>query len=244
MVTEGNWLAKTMNVPIGKSAVLIVLVVMVLGWTIHFPSPCQADKQVMHVQKELARRGYNPGPADGHWGALTAAAVRQFQTDEGLTVSGELDEATIAALGLEDTADQQMDDSDYLIPFSNIGWAEPITSAEFVAHNKMGSGGDVVSGDGTGSIRVRPSDITILKSGESPADYAISLEPRNLSMPSVGGICMFTSRGENLLRHAGTGIVLVVGDTLNVGQLKWAGQLITSGVVVVRDEGLELIHFE
>jgi len=54
-------------------------------------------KQAQHV---LLQRGYQPGVADGVWGKNTRAALKQFQRDHGLAVSGELDAPTLAALGL------------------------------------------------------------------------------------------------------------------------------------------------
>ncbi|MEM9632659.1 MAG: peptidoglycan-binding protein [Pseudomonadota bacterium] len=55
-------------------------------------------KTVEFVQRSLADRGYDPGPADGIWGRRTAAAVKAFQRSEGLTQSGVIDEALVSAL--------------------------------------------------------------------------------------------------------------------------------------------------
>lgn len=41
---------------------------------------------VSNVQQKLIDAGYDPGPTDNLWGPRTAAAVRKFQTDKGLTV--------------------------------------------------------------------------------------------------------------------------------------------------------------
>ncbi len=43
---------------------------------------------VLDLQRRLIALGYNPGPADGHDGPRTKAAVRLFQIAEGLTVDG------------------------------------------------------------------------------------------------------------------------------------------------------------
>lgn len=43
---------------------------------------------VRDLQRRLARLGYAPGPADGLVGALTREAIRQFEGDQGLTVTG------------------------------------------------------------------------------------------------------------------------------------------------------------
>lgn len=46
------------------------------------------------VQQRLENLGYAPGPIDGEWGPRTAQALRDFQEDNDLPVTGELDDAT------------------------------------------------------------------------------------------------------------------------------------------------------
>jgi PBP1b-binding outer membrane lipoprotein LpoB len=62
-------------------------------------SPSTTNMTLMEAQKRIAALGYDPGPADGKMGARTAAALRRFQSDRGLPVSGKLDPATASALG-------------------------------------------------------------------------------------------------------------------------------------------------
>jgi peptidoglycan hydrolase-like protein with peptidoglycan-binding domain len=50
------------------------------------------------LQTDLQRAGYDPGPIDGIYGPLTAAAVEKLQTDSGLPATGFVDEATSRAL--------------------------------------------------------------------------------------------------------------------------------------------------
>ena len=50
------------------------------------------------AQRKLATLGYNPGPADGAMGGRTATALRSFQKDRNLPVTGKLDAQTIAEL--------------------------------------------------------------------------------------------------------------------------------------------------
>lgn len=52
------------------------------------------------VQTELARRGYYRDPIDGIIGEGTRRALRNFQNDAGLPVTGRMDRATIGELGL------------------------------------------------------------------------------------------------------------------------------------------------
>jgi len=55
---------------------------------------------VMDAQQALAAKGYTPGPIDGVMGPRTRAALRTFQTNSGLPVTGELDGLTLRALAL------------------------------------------------------------------------------------------------------------------------------------------------
>lgn len=50
------------------------------------------------VQSRLTNLGYYRGPIDGKLDESTKAAIRQFQSDQGLVVSGELDAATLESL--------------------------------------------------------------------------------------------------------------------------------------------------
>jgi TonB family protein len=56
--------------------------------------------EARQVQERLRLAGFNPGAADGVPGPQTVPALRQYQTAQGLPVTGLLDEATRQALGL------------------------------------------------------------------------------------------------------------------------------------------------
>src|SRR5436190_6313457 len=58
------------------------------------------DDQVRLAQEALERAGYEIGVPDGQLGPRTIAAIKRFQTDRYLAVTGQLDETTIAALGV------------------------------------------------------------------------------------------------------------------------------------------------
>jgi peptidoglycan hydrolase-like protein with peptidoglycan-binding domain len=55
-------------------------------------------EEVAEVQRRLAERGYAPGPVDGLMGARTAAAIRGYERDAGLTRRGEPTRALLASL--------------------------------------------------------------------------------------------------------------------------------------------------
>jgi photosystem II stability/assembly factor-like uncharacterized protein len=52
------------------------------------------------VQQALNAAGYNVGVADGHAGKQTLAAIKKYQTDRHLPVSGKIDNITLKSLGL------------------------------------------------------------------------------------------------------------------------------------------------
>jgi len=68
------------------------------------PSAAQYDPVVYQAQKALKELGYNPGKPDGLWGKSTESAIKHFQVDNELPVTGKLDEQTKAKLGIVSTA--------------------------------------------------------------------------------------------------------------------------------------------
>jgi peptidoglycan hydrolase-like protein with peptidoglycan-binding domain len=53
---------------------------------------------VREIQQGLQRLGYNPGAADGRMGPKTAAAIRKYQQDNGLTVDGQPSQAVLDSI--------------------------------------------------------------------------------------------------------------------------------------------------
>lgn len=63
----------------------------------------QSDPAVRRAQRELAQRGFDPGPVDGIWGPQTARATEDFQRANSLGTTGRLDSATMQALNSSGT---------------------------------------------------------------------------------------------------------------------------------------------
>lgn len=59
-----------------------------------------SDDLAVDVQRELRRRGYYRGPIDGDVGPGTRAAIRAYQDDRGLAVTGRIDRSLLRALGV------------------------------------------------------------------------------------------------------------------------------------------------
>jgi len=72
------------------------------------PPPVQGELlssgDILIVQQRLDTFNYNPGPINGIWHPQTTEALRAFQAQHGLPVTGELDEATRRALQLPRTS--------------------------------------------------------------------------------------------------------------------------------------------
>lgn len=66
-------------------------------------APAVSRDQVMAMQRALTARNLYQGKADGLWGPKTESALRNFQTQNGLEVTGTLDEPTARALGISAT---------------------------------------------------------------------------------------------------------------------------------------------
>ena len=60
-----------------------------------------STKEVMMVQQALAAEGYDPGRSDGAMTNDTRAAIREFQKDNGIVVTGSLDSKTAQLLGID-----------------------------------------------------------------------------------------------------------------------------------------------
>lgn len=70
------------------------------GRVLFLTTPYLRGADVLSLQQELVKRGYNPGLLDGIYGPVTTKAVRAAQAALGLTVDGEAGPLTFAALNL------------------------------------------------------------------------------------------------------------------------------------------------
>ncbi len=62
------------------------------------PTPPPSDPATRQIQGVLQERGYDPGPLDGVLGKKTREALRRFQKDHHLAVTGEITADTKDAL--------------------------------------------------------------------------------------------------------------------------------------------------
>jgi peptidoglycan hydrolase-like protein with peptidoglycan-binding domain len=64
-------------------------------------SPGPYTEFTKRVQEKLREQGFDAGPVSGDFGSKTQAALAQFQLSRALPASGQLDERTLAELGVE-----------------------------------------------------------------------------------------------------------------------------------------------
>lgn len=90
-----------------------------------YPDPTGQVSQHVHtgfisrVQEKLREQGFAAGPVNGDFGAKTQAALAQFQLSVPLPASGQLDDETLAALGVK--RDE---------PEASAGASQPAAAAE------------------------------------------------------------------------------------------------------------------
>jgi peptidoglycan hydrolase-like protein with peptidoglycan-binding domain len=70
-------------------------------------STAATKKAVQGAQQRLQVLGYEPGSADGVMGSRTVIALKKFQSDHGLSVTGVLDQKTLDALSAKDAKEEQ-----------------------------------------------------------------------------------------------------------------------------------------
>jgi peptidoglycan hydrolase-like protein with peptidoglycan-binding domain len=65
------------------------------------PSPDAYSGFVSKVQEQLRELGFDAGPVNGDFGEKTQAALAQFQISRTIPASGQLDDVTLAELGVQ-----------------------------------------------------------------------------------------------------------------------------------------------
>ena len=106
------------------------------------PSPDAYSGFVSKVQEQLRELGFDAGPVNGDFGEKTQAALAQFQISRTIPASGQLDDVTLAELGVQrersdaqqnadkkSDAEQNADKSDNA-PSANSGASVANDSAE------------------------------------------------------------------------------------------------------------------
>ena len=90
---------RLLPLPLQRSLVsgLLLVVLACSGPAVH----AAPDPVIEAIQRALVERGFDPGKVDGAMGWRTRGAIRAFQRSVGLADTGQTDDATLEALGLE-----------------------------------------------------------------------------------------------------------------------------------------------
>jgi peptidoglycan hydrolase-like protein with peptidoglycan-binding domain len=72
------------------------------GSTQRVSTQSESPQVVRQVQQELNAQGYDAGPANGQFTARTERGVSQFQASQNISPTGQIDQQTLAALGINE----------------------------------------------------------------------------------------------------------------------------------------------
>jgi len=95
-----NMQKTTTKIPL-KNFVLALLVIIAVTGIFWIESAGAYDQTLYEAQKKLKELGYDPGKPDGVMGTKTVTAIKQFQEDSELPVTGLIDEQTEALLNTQ-----------------------------------------------------------------------------------------------------------------------------------------------
>jgi len=84
-----------------KQCCITVIAIILFVLSLSLPASAQYSPEIYQAQKALQDLGYNPGPLDGYWGKATENAVKQFQLDYDMPVTGLVDAQTKSKLGIK-----------------------------------------------------------------------------------------------------------------------------------------------
>jgi hypothetical protein len=118
----------------------------------------QSPELVRQAQQALKDKGIDAGPVDGQWGPLTRQGVKQFQEQNQIQATGQLDQQTLASLGIEQGASASTG--------SSARASEPGASSGSSSSGSNGSAGASASGNGSAA----PGSSA--ESPKAPADAA------------------------------------------------------------------------
>jgi peptidoglycan hydrolase-like protein with peptidoglycan-binding domain len=77
---------------------IVTVIALALALTATPPSAA-ADEKIEQMQKALKAKGHDPGRIDGVMGPQTTAALKAYQKEQRLEVTGQADDTTLAKLG-------------------------------------------------------------------------------------------------------------------------------------------------
>ena len=118
MARHSNW--------VGAGALGLALLLSTASIAQDYGMP-ETPSPVAAVQEMLNNLGYDAGPNDGLMGPKTRGAIREFQTDAGLPVTGRIDSELVAQLQSNAAHGRSVEDEETVLRVENkldsLGWA-------------------------------------------------------------------------------------------------------------------------
>lgn len=118
MARHSNW--------VGAGALGLALLLSTASIAQDYGMP-ETPSPVAAVQEMLNNLGYDAGPNDGLMGPKTRGAIREFQTDAGLPVTGRIDSELLAQLQSNAAHGRSVEDEETVLRVENkldsLGWA-------------------------------------------------------------------------------------------------------------------------
>jgi peptidoglycan hydrolase-like protein with peptidoglycan-binding domain len=210
-------------------------------------SAAPAKTTIQAAQKSLLALGYQPGAADGVMGAKVIAALKKFQADHSLPVTGQLDRKTLDALdatppaptsstppginapkpsAATESAQAQAQVQVKLVPYTDVGWSAPSSGEEIMEKIKSASMGMITFFAVTkGPIVTFVEEIYVVNANDRLPGVNMDLEAGRLAIKSTSG---------NAMAETGNGVSFVsqgssAGSGVQITSVGTKGFVFTSG---------------
>ena len=139
-----------------------------------------AGPRIANVQRALRRLGYDPGPIDGILGSRTRMAIRSFQVDHGLPITGRMSEglesAVLAAIVANETPPGSKPNSASL----------PVERKSTGSGFRVSADGHILTNahvvHGCAEIRIPPAVLVRVAAREQSSDLALLRAPAEAAL--------------------------------------------------------------
>ncbi len=171
---------------------------------------------VRQVQEALARRGFDPGPADGIMGPRTRQAVRDYQRSEGLPENGQLTDETVESLGVDVSVNNNPDRRDRgLVGSVASGTA---TVGKTVGRTTAKGASAVAGGTATGAKATAKGATTGAKATAKGATVGAKATAKGTSTGAKAAAKGTTTAAKSTASAVETGAEATVGGAKAVGE--------------------------
>jgi ankyrin repeat protein len=226
---------------LGYTTICVLVIIQFVG-SILTDTADSDDQTVYQAQKKLKDLGYDPGRPDGILGKKTKAAIKHFQRDNGLPVTGKIDEQTKAKLSI-------------LKPVSQFSLTEAVKTNDIGKINMLlSSGADVNDRDQLGETPLHvaavrgyreASSLLIANGADVNAEDKRGLTPLHAAawMGHTEIVTMLITEGADISARDEDGVVALHAAAL-AGRKDAVALLITKGAAInaKNKDGITPLH--